>query len=232
MKEIPKKYLEADIPLHIGILEPLRLGKAELLAAEEHGVLILLEDGRYMLSADSLKAAEDMLSPILGKIQQIVVCREGLTRALCEKYGWVVDCPCVQAVYDKKEPLPLECDIRPLGMEYFDTVLQHYSLFQDPQYVEDRINSGVIFGAFVEGGLAGFIGEHQSGSMGMLEIFPEFRRRGLTVQLESYQINRYLAQGRVPYDQVVLGNDKSMGLQRKLGMTFSRDTVNWLKVEG
>ena len=86
----------------------------------------------------------------------------------------------------------------------------------------------MFFGAFVDGQLAGFVGEYSEGSMGMLEIFPAYRRRGLGYALECFQINRYLSQGRVPFDQVVVGNEKSMSLQKKVGMELSRDTVSWL----
>ena len=86
-----------------------------------------------------------------------------------------------------------------------------------------------MYGIFVEDELAGFIGEHDEGSMGMLEVFPAYRRQGLGLALESFQINRILEEGRMPYDQVILGNEKSLSLQKKLGMTITKDTVTWLK---
>ena len=76
--------------------------------------------------------------------------------------------------------------------------------------------------------LAGFVGEHHEGSMGMLEVFPPYRGHGLGLALESFQINRYLSQGRVPFDQVIVGNEKSMSLQKKVGMELSKDTMSWL----
>ncbi|MFR8333203.1 MAG: hypothetical protein ACLU9S_13295 [Oscillospiraceae bacterium] len=57
-------------------------------------------------------------------------------------------------------------------MSYFQAVLDGYSLFHNPEYVEDRLKAGVIFGAFADGRLAGFVGEHHEGGMGMLEVFP------------------------------------------------------------
>lgn len=62
----------------------------------------------------------------------------------------------------------------------------------------------------------------------MLEVFPAYRGRGLGLALESFQINRFLSQGRVPFDQVIVGNNKSLNLQRKVGMSISRDTMSWL----
>lgn len=49
--------------------------------------------------------------------------------------------------------------------------------------------------------------------------------------LESFQINRLLDQGRVPFDQVIVGNDRSYRLQQKLGMVLSQDTISWAHPE-
>ena len=74
--------------------------------------------------------------------------------------------------------------------EYIQSVEEVFSsltpvIEQHPEYVEDRLKAGVIFGAFVDGRLAGFVGEHHEGSMGMLEVVPEFRRRGIAQALEA-----------------------------------------------
>lgn len=232
MRKTALQYLQQNIPLHISFIEPLRLGRAEVLAAGPDGVFLRHKTGQFLLSADDSKAAEKLFLPYLPEIRDIIVCGKNLSGTLCEKYGWKMDTPCYQAVYEKKTPLPVSGDIRQLGMEYFDAVLDGYSLFRSPEYVENRLKAGVIYGAFVEDKLAGFVGEHREGSMGMLEVFPEFRRMGLGAALESFQINRFLKEGRIPYDQVILGNEKSMALQKKLGMTISGDTINWLVAEG
>ena len=86
-----------------------------------------------------------------------------------------------------------------------------------------------LLGAFfLNGILAGFIGTHHEGSMGMLEIFPEYRRLGLGYALESALIRRLMEQGAIPYCQVYEGNEASLRLQRKLGLTFSDEFVYWL----
>lgn len=151
-----------------------------------------------------------------------------LSTAVAAALGLKEESRCYQAAYFRGEPLPVRADVRPLDMGYFQAVLDGYSLFHDPEYVEDRLKAGVIFGVFVDGRLAGFVGEHHEGSMGMLEVFPPYRGRGLGLALESFQINRYLSEGRVPFDQVIVGNEKSMGLQKKVGMELSKDTMSWL----
>lgn len=146
-------------------------------------------------------------------------------------YHLKINSPCHQAVYTSQKRLLVSADIRQLDLTYLEQVARGYSLFYDPDYVADRIQAGVMFGAFVDGNLAGFVGEHSEGSMGMLEVFPAYRRQGLGMALESFQINRLLDQGRVPFDQVIVGNDRSYRLQQKLGMVLSQDTISWAHPE-
>ena len=64
--------------------------------------------------------------------------------------------------------------------------------------------------------------------MGILEVIPEYRRRGIATALEGMMINKKLKEGRIPYDHVVLGNDASLGLQKSLGMDKAEGIVTWL----
>ena len=98
----------------------------------------------------------------------------------------------------------------------------------DRDYISARLAAGAVTGAFLEGVLAGFIGTHEEGSIGMLEVLPAYRRRGLGYALEAEAIRRAMAQGAIPYCQVIEGNAASMKLQKKLGMEFSDEFVYWL----
>ena len=81
----------------------------------------------------------------------------------------------------------------------------------------------------VDGALAGFAGIHQEGTMGLLEVLPQFRRRGLAEVLEVGLIAQQLHRGLLPYCHVRLGNTASEALQTKLGLVFdSRRTLYWI----
>ena len=69
-------------------------------------------------------------------------------------------------------------EIRQLGQSYFSVILENYHTFTDAEYVRRRIDAGVMHGAFREGELLGFIGMHDEGSVGMLEVLPPHRRQG------------------------------------------------------
>ena len=89
------------------------------------------------------------------------------------------------------------------------------------------MDQGVIIGAFLNGELAGFMGRHREGSLGMLFVFPKFRRLGVAEALERNYVNREIALGHVPYGQIFLGNIASRQLQEKLGMEFSEKNICW-----
>ena len=118
-------------------------------------------------------------------------------------------------------------DIVRLAPEDAAFVAGHYSQIDDVGHIRERIEAG-MFGAIVDGAMAGFIGTHTEGSMGMLEILPQFRRRGIAYALEAHMIDHLLTQGRTPYGQIVVGNEASLGLQRRLHMDISKDGLVWL----
>lgn len=138
---------------------------------------------------------------------------------------------CYELVYLKEEKYPLalgNIEVRKLSMEWVDTVTEIYPLADDPEEIRILIEDGVMHGAFVDGELAGFIGMHTEGCMGLLEVMPEFRRRGIGELLEGYMINYNLEQGFLPFCRVFADNEASLKLQNKLGMTVADDYIWWV----
>ncbi|MDD4311433.1 MAG: GNAT family N-acetyltransferase, partial [Eubacteriales bacterium] len=103
----------------------------------------------------------------------------------------------------------------------------HYHMVEDVRYIRERIEAD-MFGVFLNGEIAGFVGTHEERSMGLLKILPEYRRLGLAYALEARLINHLLSQGRVPFCQVAIVNNASIRLQQKLGLVLSDHVVYWL----
>ena len=120
-----------------------------------------------------------------------------------------------------------EIEIRQLDISYTEEILAHYHLGSE-EYIKERLLNGCMFGAFVEGKMAGFIGTHIEGSIGMLEVYEEYRRRGIAESLESYIINTRLSKGLLPYGDIIVGNEPSFGLQRKLGLKITKENFYWV----
>ncbi|MBR6008742.1 MAG: GNAT family N-acetyltransferase, partial [Clostridia bacterium] len=78
------------------------------------------------------------------------------------------------------------------------------------------------------GRLVGFIGEHLEGSMGILYVFPEYRRRGFGAALQARLMARTIKQGYIPFGQVEKTNTASLLMQKKLGMTQSDRLIVWM----
>ena len=158
-----------------------------------------------------------------------------------EKYFHLkTDMECLQGAYTRREKLPVRglygpdgrgengFSIRTLTEEFIPFVAEHYSEIGSPEYVTERILHGAVYGAFYEEKIVGFIADHEEGSIGMLYVLPEYRKRHVAIALETYCMNLAVERGEIPYGQVVLGNEASIRLQEKMGICFAKGTVVWM----
>ena len=234
MKSSVIAYLLRDPNKNIDMLEILPLPTARVLAATDHGVLIE-HSGIYLLSCDEGTDADYLPMLVEGLAddpeRMIVLHSPALKDELVAAYGFQAFLDVRHGVYRKTEPvafsLPYGAQIRRLDQSHLGFVLQHYHMMDDETYLRERIDEG-MYGVFVGGELAGFIGTHDERSIGLLEILPEYRRLGLAFALEAHLIKCLLEQGRIPFTQVSVANQPSLALQRKLGMEISEATVHWL----
>ena len=121
-------------------------------------------------------------------------------------------------------------DIRKLAPTLAETLLGHYSCRGGSYTVEDMrkiMLAHAVLGALDDGKLAGFIGRHSDGNMGMLTVLDGFRRRGFGEALECAMITLVMLEGRVPICDVYEDNAPSVALQKKLGMTEARGYTFW-----
>lgn len=232
-REIAERLLKKDIILNVDMLQCIRRGSADIIVAEEDGVL--LQDKKsniYMVSTLS----EDFMKSIIDKISDvdtIVLHNEFEYKLLKDKINFSEEMICYNAVYlqDKYiEQCNFEIEIEVLKEEFIELVKNNYSELSlcNSGYIEERVKDKEMYGAFLGNRLAGFIGTHEEGSIGMLEVIPEFRGKGIGSGLERYAINRAIAKGIYPYCQVKEDNEISMKLQKSLGMEISKTKVYWL----
>lgn len=230
LRETAVRYLNRSPLLHADMLDNIARGKADILRADEHGVLQKVGT-LLMMSADSKHAAQELLCSLEEAPKSLEVHRDICRDAALKIFGMSVFISCRQAVWSKRVPLsPVRsvAEIRTLDKNYLPFVQQHYDLMDDPDYISLRLSTGDFLGAFFDGHLAGFIGTHEEGSMGMLEILPQYRRKGIASQLETALANRLLARGRVPFAQIEAKNEASLSLQRKLNFELSKEKIYWL----
>ena len=218
---------------HMDMIEVIRAGQADILCGDEEGVLLKdVPSGAIMVSASDEDMGERLLSLIPRGLKDglFVAHQEFLKDSICRRFDAGIVNACVQAAYTRKTLLEEDSRfcIRPLTISFLEEVYSHYHTVHDKEYLEGRIRSGRMYGAFVEETLAGFIGMHAECSMGMLEVFEPFRRQGIGEALERHLINRILKEGRVPFCQIFTDNEASVKLQQKLGLRIGRQTVYWV----
>ena len=225
-------YLSQDPLLHMSMIFPIRRGTAEILHADADGVFLHeAQSDAYMLSTVDFEKGKAWLDSV-GKHPIMCLHQRRFADYAEEKHGYETRLDCFQAVYQKGSPLPIGDEgslcIHQLRLPAAEEVYSHYYYNADLDHITRRIACGEMYGAYSAGKLCGFIGTHEEGSIGLLYILPEFRRRGYARMLESFMVNRALEMGSVPFAQIVVGNEESLRLSRSLGFDISSTVLHWL----
>ncbi len=217
------------------------LNRADLLAMRQRRLAeavyegtegcVLWQDGAlYSDITDGKRLCEILDTLSLPRIEVCAVKSRSAADAMKARSGFTGDNPCSQWVYTlPTAPQTGSFDIRILRQEDVPLAAAHYHMIDDPaDYFRACIEREWIWGLYDEGQLAGFIGLHPEGSMGMLEILPQYRRRGYGYALEAHLIAVHLQRGWTPYCHVVDGNEASLALQRKLGLVKADLPAIWV----
>lgn len=231
--EQAKAYLKCDPLRMMDMLDPLERGIMEVVFCRKDGVLLYSPTAElYLLAADDLEAGRALCAGVTA--MDLAATHDWETaQFLCKKYG-IQKCErCTQAVYLSREPLPVpeEIEIRQLGEEAFQVISQNYQTVSDPKYIHERLAAGVMHGAFEKGKIMGFIGMHDEGSVGLLKVLPEYRRRGVGSALMAYMTNWCLERGWVPFSQIFEGNVASTELHKQMGWTLCSQDMFWVMDE-
>lgn len=231
-------FLTRDKRNKIHMIESLARGRGEILYSDIRGrdlsLLLYDRDCRIGMAA----AADSEVGRIIGERlpdeAELVIISEPFMKDILAEKHYSIKGEYSQVLYTGREPLSVRHkDIRVLTMEHFSCVCSLYCGKNlpgiDQAYLRKRIMKGALYGAFSEGHLAGFIGFHEEGSLGMLFVEEAFRRQGIGASLEAYAVNRMLENSRVPYGYVENGNGISQKLQEKLGFYKAEKKFWWLE---
>ena len=237
-KELLLRDMISGIYFHTRMAEVPRIKEPSNVQACDLG-----EDANRPVELQNWDTAEWKLPQVrsLGERLDIIRSHNREMVPFMEKYFHLkTDMECIQGAYTRKEKLPVHglygpdgrgengFSIRTLTEEFIPFVAEHYSEIGSPEYVTERILHGAVYGAFYEEKIVGFIADHEEGSIGMLYVLPEYRKRHVAMALETYCMNLAVERGEIPYGQVVLGNEASIRLQEKMGICFAKGTVVWM----
>lgn len=240
-----KKCMMRQKLLHIDMIELINRGRARIVYHDADEILLRdIVTGIYFHTRMSgvpqmkwklpLKLAKD------DSIECIVLHQREMVPLMETHFHLKEDMECLQGAYTRREKLPVRglygpdgrgedgFAIRTLTEEYIPFVAEHYSEIGTSEYVSERIRHGAVYGAFYDKKIVGFIANHEEGSIGMLYVLPEYRKRHVAMALETYCMNLAVERSEIPYGQVVLGNEASIRLQEKMGICFAKGTIVWM----
>ena len=180
------------------------------------------------IAALDLEEARDILQRIPKDDAFVLRGCKGL-RELGERFGFQGCNPCYQAVYEQKTPIQVKTNltIRHPDPGDFAQVAESYDM-ADGEELRRDFDREDFLGAYLDGSFVGYVGLHGEGSMGLLHVFPAYRRKGYAEALYGTLINNQLQKGRIPFAQILEDNKASLALQRKLGFTISKDFIYWM----
>ena len=225
---------------YVDMTEAVRRGVGTVLHASPSAALVGIpaaddsrDFGSYLMSCADMDAARLLCGLFPPGGDFLIAAHEDFYLPLLQEHfgtDFFLEGASFQAVYLGDGPCPMPDSalaIRQLNVDDLPEVSEHYKL-EGEDYLRFLLERGQLFGGFLDDTMAGFAGLHAEGSIGLLEVFPPYRRRGFATVLERYMINRELALKHIPFGQVVTGNAPSLALQRSLGMTLSEGTLYWL----
>jgi len=228
MKLKALNYLNRNILLNIGIIEPINRKSADIIYAEKDGVLIFERESQsYLISVDNFDIGKKLLDSITD-IKLLAVHQNFMAEYVEQHYNFTNKLECYQAVYLNKDIGIENNSMQIKTLTHKDeTVINHHYKSLTTEELNKLLDKKKLLGGYINNQLIGFIGNHLEGSMGILEIFPEFRRKGYAYILESYLIKSMLNKGLVPFAQIEVSNIKSIELHKKLNFNISNESLFW-----
>ena len=237
---ICQNTLNRDPVLYLDMTEAIRRGIGTVLYASPAAALAGIVSptcpevfDSYLMSCADMDAAQLLCDLLPDGGDSLIAAHEDFYLPLLqERFGldFFLEGASYQAAYLGGGPCSIPespLTVRQLTVGDLPQVADNYKL-EGEDYLRSLLERGQLFGGFLDDAMAGFAGRHAEGSIGLLEIFPPYRRQGFATVLERYMINQELALGHIPFGQVLTDNAPSLALQRSLGMTLSDGTLYWL----
>lgn len=143
-------------------------------------------------------------------------------------FGYENNLECYQYAYLGEKPeLDPRLTLRNAEASDLKVITESYDLVSEEEVEKTIAHSMVLMAYDQEGNLVGFIGEHLEGSLGMLYVYPKYRRKGYALSLEMAGFRNTIERGQIPFGQVVSDNLPSLELQKKIGLVCADKKVYW-----
>ena len=215
---------------YLGLSHVLKRGTGKILEERENALLLLDTVSEIgLLACEDVKLGLSLLERHVNQMNILMVSTPELGEAVFSRYGFADRMECYQVAYYGELPtLDDRLTIRVADLSDLPMLVANYHRLDEDEVKKIVERGSILLGYNQDGNLVGFIGEHLEGSMGLLYIFPKYRRMGFAAALENAKIAEILQKGFVPFAQIDKNNLPSLCLQEKLGMTRSERTIMFL----
>ena len=214
----------------LGIKRVIERGSGEIVAEREGALLVRDKiSGALMLDCTDREVGRSLLDCCVEESCNLLTVTDyELGMAAYEKYGFTGKMECYQVVYCGEMPVDDSGLTYRVAEEADLPMLIATYQFISPDEIAALVKMRTILLGYEADRLIGFIGEHLEGSMGLLHVFPEYRRRGFATALQKQYMMRTMKRGYLPFGQVDRNNAASLALQEKLGLQRSDDLIVWM----
>ena len=215
---------------YLGIKRVLERGSGEIITEQQNALLVHDRiSGAYFLACEDKETGIMLFDRyIVSGCDLLMVSNTVLGHAAFERYGFSEMFACYQvAYYGEKPAIDSELYVKTADEHDLPMLLENYHMISPKELVEVVRRKSLLLGYYQEH-LAGFIGEHLEGSMGLLYVFPEYRHRGFGTALQTYLIAKTMEKGYIPFGQIEKDNQDSLKIQEHLGMTRSDKLIVWM----
>ncbi|MBO4572289.1 MAG: GNAT family N-acetyltransferase [Clostridia bacterium] len=222
--------MRSDDINYLGIDRVLKRGTGQIIERSDDALLVYdTVSGAFFLDCDDCDTGIAVLNKHEDKgYRLLMTVNEAVAKEAFTRYGFDEMLECYQVAYFNKAP---ETDD---GLTYriadendLDALIAVYDRIS-PKELSEVVKRRNILLAYDGKSFVGFMGEHLEGSMGLLYVFPKYRRKGYGAAVEKKFIAMTIEKGFVPFGQVEKDNEISLRLQEKLGLDKSDKLIFWM----
>ena len=172
--------------------------EAQILYAENDGLLMLFK-GIYVLFGTNKNGLKKALS-MVDSARCFVCSSSEEGDVVLKRFKNIKNKKaCYQILYKKPfgVEIPEDTVVKELSptSENIDFVTSTYTLGFSREDIKRLMTDFTFYATYTGGEISGYIGRHDEGSIGLLEIMPKFRRMGLGAFLVDYSVKAVNALG-------------------------------------
>jgi|WetSurMetagenome_2_1015567.scaffolds.fasta_scaffold103434_3 GNAT superfamily N-acetyltransferase len=173
----------------------------------------------------------DLLNEINVQDINFAVLEDWMLPILKENFYFEIELSVIKYILPEKVTMPEKTGtVSRLLIEHADYIYENYEYkdFTNVEYIRNRIVKGISCGIFIGNKLVAWSITHDDGAIGMLQVLPEYRGKGLAKEITSFMINEIRKRNKIPFVQIEKRNLPSNRLAS--GIVFIKDRrVHWIK---